>query len=76
MTLAENQYYHGNGRTYLEVSESFKVFPFCISKMNGNRASGLRKGYAGTSLHGGNHPDQEDIAMKGDFRQAPTLYQK
>ncbi len=38
--------------------------------MNGNRASGLRKGYSGPSLHGNNDPDQKDFVLKGDFRQA------
>ena len=38
--------------------------------MNGNRASGLRKGYAGPSLHDGNSADQQSTEPKGDFRQA------
>ncbi len=44
--------------------------------MNGNRASGLRRGYAGPSLHGDNASDQKGIAMKGDFRQASHTHQK
>ena len=44
--------------------------------MNGNRASGLKKGYSGPSLHGGNTLDQKGIAMKGDFRQASHTISK
>ena len=44
--------------------------------MNGNRASGLKKGYAGPSLHGNNAPDQKGIVSKGDFRQASHTMQK
>ncbi len=44
--------------------------------MNGNRASGLRKGYSGPSLHGSSCPDQKGIAAKGDFRQASHTMQK
>ncbi len=43
---------------------------------NGNRASGLRRGYSGPSLHGGSAPDQKDIALKGDFRQASHTIEK
>ncbi len=44
--------------------------------MNGNRASGLKKGYSGPSLHGSNVPDQKGITTKGDFRQASHTMQK
>ena len=44
--------------------------------MNGNRASGLRRGYIGPSLHGSNASDQKGIAMTGDFRQASHTMQK
>ncbi len=44
--------------------------------MKGNRASGLRKGYSGPSLHGGNDPDQKGITTQGDFRQASHTIQK
>ncbi len=44
--------------------------------MNGNRASDLRRDYAGPPLHGGNAPDQKDIAAKGDFRQASHTIKK
>ncbi len=37
--------------------------------MNGNRASGLRKGYPGPSLHDGTDADQKGIEPKGDFRR-------
>ncbi len=44
--------------------------------MNGNRASGLKKGYSGPSLHGSNVENQKGIATKGDFRQASHTIQK
>ncbi len=44
--------------------------------MNGNRASGLKKGYSGPSLHGGNTLDQKGIAMTGDLRQASHTISK
>ncbi len=44
--------------------------------MNGNRASGLKKGYSGPSLHGCNGPDQTGIATQGDFRQASHTMKK
>ena len=44
--------------------------------MNGNSASGLRKGYAGPSLHGGTDADQNGIIPKGDFRQASHTNEK
>ena len=36
----------------------------------------LRKRYSGTSLNGGNCPDQKGFAIKGDFRQASHTMQK
>ena len=44
--------------------------------MNGNRASGLKKGNSGPSLHGGPESYRKGIAAKGDFRQASHTVQK
>ncbi len=44
--------------------------------MNGNRASGLRKGYTGPSLHGDVGADQKGMIPKGDFRQASHTNEK
>ncbi len=44
--------------------------------MNGNRASGLWKGYSGPSLHGSDATDQKCVAPKGDFRQASHTTEK
>ena len=58
----------------------FKFSYICLINhtiiMNGNRASGLKKGYSGPSLHGSNCSDQKGIATKGDFRQASHTMQK
>ena len=44
--------------------------------MNGNRASGLKKGYSGPSVRGSNYPDRKGIETRGDFRQASHTIQK
>ena len=61
---------------YPILDSLYFYFSFINHKMNGNRASGLRKGYAGPSLHGDNASDQKGIVMKGDFRQASHTHQK
>ncbi len=61
---------------YPILDSLYFYFSFIDHKMNGNRASGLRRGYAGPSLHGDNASDQKGIAMKGDFRQASHTMQK